>query len=323
MRQMLWMHLLLGAAMLATPAIADAQRVPLDKDPSGQTAPSDEGPIAEPDIPDAPPDGEAITVDDLEGGGGRLTKRARYTKKTYPTELVRRPMTLAAAQAELSIDSPLVIGGSNPIMWQVARARYGITRDIEAGITYSFGLVNLSPPDGVDTFQGGKGFSFDGAYTIWPEHLAVAVSLPFYVDPDAFAAGFNLSIPFRVNLGSRWAIYGGQDLLQLRIVKMPVDPANPAANLAIVASSAGGAKEPVGNLAINLGAIHQFRPDLAFYATMGFRYLDFEDTGAPVQLFGGATWTRKNRLDLGGRIGLYDMDDSDTISVSVYAAYRL
>jgi len=317
---MVWTFLLLLAAVAvgAGPAVAAAQT-----EPAATTTTEEEGPIADPNIPDAPPEGDAITVEDLEEGGVRAVKKQRYTKKTYPLELVKRPLTLAAAQAEISLDSPFLMGSGNPTLWQVLRARYGITRDIEGGITYSFGLLNLSPPDGVETFEPGKGFSFDGAYTIWAEHLAVAMSLPFYVDPDAFGMGFNLSIPFRVNLGSRWAIFGGQDLLQVRIVKMPVDPANPGANLAIVAASAGGGEEPRGNLAINVGGMFQFKPNVAIYATMGFRYLDFEDTGAPVSLFGGATWSRHNRLDLGGRLGFLDMDNSDSFSLSVYAAYRL
>lgn len=300
-------------ATAASPGIAAAQDPP----------PDPEGPIAEPDIPDSPPEGDAITVDDLEEGGTRAVKKLRFTKKTYPIEAVRRPLTLAAAQAEISLDSPFLAGTDSPTIWQVLRARYGITRDLEAGITYSFGLLNLSPPEGAETFEPGKGFSFDGAYTLWPEHLAVQASLPFYVDPDAFGMGFNLGIPFRVNLGSRWAIYGGQDLLQVRIVKMPVDPANPGYNLAIVAASAGGGEEPRGNLAINLGGMYQYRPNIVTYVTMGFRYLDFEDTGAPVSFFGGATWSRHNRLDLGGRIGFFDMDTTDSFSLSVYAAYRL
>ncbi len=323
-RQMVWtclctrlrLHLLTAAALAAAPAVAAAQT-------GAEPAPEEEGPIADPDIPDAPPEGDAITAEDLEEGGVRAVKKQRYTKKTYPIQLVRRPLTLAAAQAEIALDSPFRKGSDNPTMWQVLRARYGITRDIEAGITYSFGLLNLSPPEGTETFEPGKGFSFDGAYTIWAQHLAVALSLPFYVDPDAFAMGVNLSIPFRVNLGSRWAIFGGQDVLQVRIVKMPVDPANPGANLAIVADTAGGGEAPRGNLAFNAGGMYQLKPNLALYSTIGFLYPDFDDLGAPVSFFGGATWSRHNRLDLGGRIGFYDMDNTDSFSLSVYAAYRL
>jgi hypothetical protein len=322
MRHTSWITLFITAAALgAGAATASAQRVP-SKDPSGMTSPSDEGPIAEPDIPDAPPDGDAITVDDLDGTV-RAVKKPRYTKKTFPIELTKRPLTLAEAQAEVSLDSPFVKGAGNPVMWQVLRARYGITRDIEAGITYSFGLLNLSPPEGTDTFEPGKAFSFDGGYTIWAEHIAVTLSLPFYADPDTFGMGVNLSIPMRLNLGSRWAIFGGHDLLQLRVVKMPVDAANPAANLAQVAAVTGGAESSTGTLAVKLGGMYQHRPNLAFYTELGFIYPDFNDLGAPISFFGGATWSRHSRLDLGGRVGLYDMDDSDSFSLAVYAAYRL
>src|SRR5688572_23628422 len=307
MRQTVWTVALVAA--LGAPAVAAAQEP--------------EAPIPDPDIPDAPPEGDAITVDDLETGGVRAVRKQRYTKKTFPLELIKRPMTLAAAQGEISLDAPFLMGDSNPTMWQVLRARYGITRDIEGGITYSFGVLNLSPPDGVETFEPGKAFSFDGGWTIWPEHLAVTASLPFYVDPDAFGMGFNLAIPFRVNLGSRWAIVGGQDLVQIRIVKMPVDPANPGYNLAMVAASAGGAEPARGNLNINIGALHQLKPNLALYGTLGYHYLDFEDEGAPVSFFGGATWSRHSRLALGGRMGFYDLDNTDTFSLSIYAAYRL
>lgn len=318
MRQRTWLIPFLAAAALAgTRGQAAAQETTPATDDGA------EGPIPEPDIPDAPPEGDAITADDLEEGGTRAVRKRRYGKKDYPIEQVDRPLTLAEAQVELSLENPFVKGSDNPTMWQVVRARYGITRDIEAGITYSFGLLNLSPPDGAKTFEPGKAFSFDGGYTLWPQHLAVLMSLPFYVDPDAFALGVNLSVPFRVNLGSRWALYGGQDLLQLRIVKFPVDPANPGYNLGQVAMSAGGATPDRGNLSLNFGGMHQFKPNLAVYATMGVHYIDFEDTGAPVSFFGGATWSKHNRFDIGGRVGFFDLDTGDSFSLSVYGAYRL
>jgi hypothetical protein len=321
-----------AAGLLSSAAAAWAQP---GGDPLGgdQPAPSEpvaepdpeepEGPIEDPDIP--PPDAGAITADDLDGtAAAKRSTQINYTKKTFPIEVVKRPLTLAQWQAEIALDSPFVSGADSPTMWQTLRARFGITRDWEAGLTYSFGLFTFDPPEGGKSFEAGRAFSFDGAWQILYRHLAAAASLAFYADPDAFGFGINLGVPFRVNLGERWAIFGGHDLLRLQIVKMPVDPAFPAYNLGIAAASELGVEEPAGDLTINVGGMVQIQPNINAYLQFTTAYLDFEDQDQPFSLFGGLTLSRNNRFDLGGRIGFYRLDDAgETFSVSVYGAYRL
>lgn len=324
-------HLRLLALFLVAvaPAAALAQEDPLGEDipqppPPGEAAPDpepdegeDEGPIEEPDIPD---DG-AVTVDDLEGGTSKTF--IRYTKKTYPIEVTKRPLTLTKYQAEISLDAPFVTNEGNAAMWQVLRGAYGITQDLEVGITYSFGLINLSGEG--DGFIAGKAFSFDGGFTFWPQHWAVRGSLAFYVDPDNFGMGINLGAPFRFTIGDRWAIFGLHDLLQIGIVKMPVDVANPGYNEAIVVSTGAGlSEEPVGNLAINAGAMYQLQPNVVLYGTMGLYYPDFEQSAQTFPMFLGGTWSKDAKLDVGGRLGFTDPDQGfDAFALSVYAAYRL
>jgi hypothetical protein len=283
----------------------------------------DEGPIEDPEIPGG--DHAAITAEDLEGGPIKKKATPRYDKKTYPTELVKRPLTLAANQFELRLDSPFANNeGNGATMWQVLYASFGVTRDLQVGLTYSFGLIRLDAAEGENGFEVGRGFSFDGAFTIVPNHFAIGVNLPFYVDPDAFAMGVNLSLPFRINFGERWAVYGGHDLFQLGVIKMPVDPTNPGYNLAIAAvAAAEGVEEPTANLNIRAGGMYQVNPNVAAWIEMGIHYPDFEQLDQPTSLFAGASWSRNNRLDLGGRLGFVRLDEAGSFSMSVYAALRL
>jgi hypothetical protein len=150
------------------------------------------------------------------------------------------------------------------------------------------------------------------------------VSLPFYVDSDNFGVGLNAGIPMRLAFGGGWAVFGLHDMVQIKIAGMPVDPTLPANNLLNVAARDEGAEVGTVNLALRLGAMYQVKANLAAYATIGFVYPALDQLDQQVPLFFGMTWSHSTKLDIGGRIGLYDPAHAgDSFSVSVYAAYRL
>src|SRR5215470_1885577 len=116
----------LMAILTAAPALAAAQETqPAEAQP--QIIPDEEGPIPDPNVPDVarrPPPRVASAP------------TARWTKANYPTEIVKRPLTLAAEQAQVSLDMPFVAGDGHPTLTQVLRAGFGVTQDFEIGLTY-------------------------------------------------------------------------------------------------------------------------------------------------------------------------------------------
>jgi len=309
------------ALLLAVPAVARAQNEQPDKDkpdlggePLTDPLPVDDDASAN-DNPDEP---DAATTNLGDEPATRVArKRGRYTKKNYPLELIKRPLTLARRQAEITFDVPFVFDAKT--LTQVLRADYGVTQDFQLGLTYSFGLETLSPSH----FEAGKAFSLDCGYTIVPGWLSVVGRLPMYVDP--FAMGVTLGVPFRVPLVGKWALHGGHDLVAVRIHRFPVDAADPAYNLgALAATRPGFGKEPDANLNINFGAIYQAKPNVGVYGTMAYRFPDLSTDDQPISLFVGATWAKSRKLDFGARAGCGRLDDvGATFTLALYTAYRL
>src|SRR5512134_3215981 len=118
---------LLGGLLLSAGGVAGAQAT----QPSPEIVPEeDEGPIPEPKVPDDP---MALVPRDP----APREPPVRFTKRDYPTELVRRPMTLAAQQAEVSLDMPFSGNDGSPALTQVLRGAFGVTVDLQLGVTYS------------------------------------------------------------------------------------------------------------------------------------------------------------------------------------------
>lgn len=315
-------HVWIAAALAAAPPVAFAQDDAAEEDPTApQTEPDPEateegmgGPVDDPTA-DEPP-GEEAPDFNVFGGGAKKTV-VRYTKETFPLAWVARPLTLPADMIELSLDVPAAVLADAPYLTQILRGAFGVTRDLQIGLTYGFGLQVIDPAE----YEAGKAFSVDAAYTIFPQRLAIAASVPFYVDP--FASGISLGAPFQLRIGDRWQVSGGQDLLQFRFAKFPPNPADPAYNVGQVEAQVVGAREPIGNLNLKLRGAYQARTNLVVFLDWGFHWLDFEGDDKPVSMFLGGLWSSSNRMDVGGRIGLSRVDEGDSLTVGLFAAYRL
>jgi hypothetical protein len=275
-------------------------------------------------VNDDPSKADAETTRD-DDAAVAVKKVVRPTKATYPVALIARPMTLTQNTAEISIDAPIVFGGNNDLgarATQVLRASYGVTQDIQVGVSYGFGAERLDPPEGLKSYEAGKAFSIDGAYTEIPDHLAVTLSLPFYADP--FAMSLTLGAPFRFRLGDKLAIVGGQDLIEISLNQWPVRVAEPEFNIAEATFADMPGFEAVSSGAVNLqfGALIQLKPNVALSGYTRLHFEDFNGDDLPVPLFVGITWSKWN-VDLGGRIGFESLDDGGSFGIGLSAAYRL
>ncbi len=281
-------------------------------------------------VNDDPSAADAETTKD-DASTTSVAKKARTTKATYPVELVNRPMTLTQNTAEIAIDAPMFFGGSvdaaettapslGARATQVLHAAYGVTQDLQVGVSYGFGTERLSPPMGVKGFEAGKAFSVDSAYTIVPDHLAVSLSLPFYADP--FAMSITIGAPFKVNVTDEFALVGGQDLVEISTNKWPVRTSDPEFNLDEISHEAVDVPYSTGAVNVQFGGIVQLKKNVAIFGGTRLHFEDFKGDDLPVPLFLGLTWSKWN-LDLGGRLGFARLDESGSFGIALSAAYRL
>lgn len=325
--------LVLGLATLAASSVARAD------DPKGGS--NNEG-IGTATDPNADESGDTSVNDDPNQADAETTKeenptaavarKGRITKATYPVEVIHRPMTLPENTAEISLDAPVYFGG--PVdnseagsvdigarATQVLRAAYGVTQDIQVGVSYGFGSERLSPPEGAKGFEAGKAFSVDGAYTVLPEHLAVTLSLPFYADP--FASSLIVGAPFRINMSDKLALVGGQDFLEVAFNKWPVRTWDPEFNLGqAVRDTPGATPFSKGAVNVQFGAQVQVKPNVLISGWTRIHIENFENDDTPVSLYGAVMWSKWN-LDLGARLGFYRLDEVGSFGIGLSAAYRL
>ena len=284
--------------------------------PTMPPAPGEEGPIPEPDVPEDPLEGvppeEAVEAE-----------QPRYDKRGYPIERVKRPLTLAAEMAELDLDVPMVLNDSHPLLTQTISPAYGITTDLEVGLTYSIGLERLSPETGQDGFEVGRAVSLDGTYTLIPRYLAVQARFAFYIDPDVFGIGLILGLPYKIEIGDTWAIFGGADLVRLRLKEFAVYPEDPAANLFNVSEIARGVEPGIGSARLTTGVLFQARADIALDATFALER-NFETDDQIYALFAGVTFSPSRMVDLGAHLGFRSLDrTAETFTAALRAALRI
>jgi hypothetical protein len=301
------LRLLVAGLVALAPVAAGAQQ---------QEEQQKEAPIPDPNIPDNPVPRPRTEV--------QSKPAPRYGKEDYPIEIIKRPLTLAASQAEVSLDVPFVSGDATPLLTQVLRGAYGVTRDVQLGLTYSFGLERLNAPPGTDGYEAGKAVSIDAAYTILPGYLAASLKVPVYLSGDNFGLGLILGAPFRVELFDRFAVFGGTDLVHIKITGMAVDAADPAFIAGELALKARGAVTSAGSVNATVGALYQVRPQAALFASFGIAWLDFSANDQPVSLFAGGTYSPQRTIDIGGRVGFASLAHAgQSFTLAVTVALRL
>ena len=215
-----------GSAALAqnkTPAPAPAPAAGAGSGSGSATAPAaGDGSAVQP-IEDAPPsdmEGRDENPDAPKGTGdetiGVVATPKVMKPSGYPIEQSQRPITLPANMAELSIGPHFQV---NPYAGTDAlRARYGITKQVQLGLTYVMGGVYDDP---ITTkraygFHVGKAAGLD-VTVLLTNWLAVRAGVPVYFDP--FAASFAAGAPMKFILSDKLAIGGFEDVVNIRVQK--------------------------------------------------------------------------------------------------------
>ncbi|MFH0901344.1 MAG: hypothetical protein V2A73_12015 [Pseudomonadota bacterium] len=242
-----------------------------------------------------------------------VAKARRYSRNDYPIEQINRPLTLAAELTEVSLELPLAMGDSKSLS-QVLRAAHGVTQDVQVGFIYG-GLWSITG----STYEVGKAFAATAAYTIVPGILAAEMRLPFHCSP--FAMGLTLGVPFRWRITDKLALSGGQELLEIRMYKFPVDPSDPGYDLVQEAAHSEGDAPAKGNVNLRLVGLYQAKKNLAAMLAIGFQWLNFGDQ-IPSMLV-GASYSPTANLDIGLQAG-FQLDEASAFipMVVAQASYR-
>lgn len=304
----------------ATPAAADGAAVqPIEDSP-----PSDmEGRDENPDAPRGTDAAVSVTAGPTE-----------LKRSGYPIELSQRPITLPANMSEIQIAPHLV---ASPYAGTDAlRARYGITPQVQIGLTYvMYGVYDRQDVDsGLSKKYGihpGKAGGLD-VTVLLKNWVGVKVGLPMYLDP--FAMSVALAAPMRFQLTDRFTIGGMDDLLN---IALPVGAEFAPTYYHEVTNASNGFKSDMSNTVQSRGSlrfsaygIYQQKANLAIIGRGAIELDDFSANrtdaggGATTSIHGGVSFSPKKFLDVGGMLGFDDLGYMpDSFALSGFLAVRI
>lgn len=230
------------------------------------------------------------------------------TKKAgYPIEEIYRPITLPQNMSEIGIDPHAQV---SPYAGSTAlRARYGITRQVQLGLTYLlagiFAEKNFVAGSSAGTkVHPGKAVGLD--LTILLQNwIGIKVGVPVYIDP--VAVGLNLGAPLKFVFFDKLALGGMDDLLTFRISKFPPSFYQEYINVANARGVESNSVLSRGQLRFSGFGIYQHKPELAIIGRLGITFNDFKSAAPTTFLRVGFQYTVKKRIDLGLALGFDDL----------------
>lgn len=277
------------------------------------------------DNPDAP---HALTIEEAP----KPKVAAKPVKKTYPVELAQRPITLTQNLTEISISPHFDV---SPFLFSDAiHARYGITDQLQVGVTYVYGGAwnrdLITPGSSSVGFHSGKAFGVDAAYSIF-NWLAVQAGVPFYVSP--FAISLQLAAPMKFHITDKFAIGGLDDLLNISLHNFAPSFYMEFENALAANNLNSQTQNPPASLDLSIYGIYQYQRQLAFFGRVGL--LDYfgnggssepgETSSGSSQFFikAGFLYSPMDYLDLGLGIGFDDLSASGSFGMQAFVNVRI
>lgn len=234
-------------------------------------------------------------------------------KSGYPVEEVFRPITLPQNMSEIGLAPHAQVSpyaGADAL-----RARYGITRQVQIGLTYLLAGIFADKDFVAGSSAGtkvhpGKAVGLD--FTILLQNwIAVKIGVPIYIDP--VAVGLNLGAPLKFVFGDKFALGGLDDLLTFKISKFAPSFYQEAFNVSAAKGVETNSVLSKGFLRFSGYGIYQHKPQLAIIGRLGVTMNDFSTTksdgggGLVTFLRAGFQYTVKKRIDLGFSLGFDDL----------------
>jgi hypothetical protein len=254
-------------------------------------------------------------------------------KTAYPIELALRPITLFQNLTEVSISPHF---DSSPfIASDAVHARYGITRQLQIGVTYVYaGVWNRNIIDSGESssygFHSGKAFGVDATYLL-QDWIGVTVGVPFYISPLAVA--LQIGVPLKFTFGDKFALGGMDDLLVINLDKFAPSFYQEFYNAAAASAQSTNTEQSRGHLRFSAYGIYQYMPRFAWIGRIG---IDSDlgtggggaagttsNGGEQTFIKAGFSWTPKNFLDFGAQIGFDDLSTSGSFGLQLFLALRI
>ncbi len=290
-----------------------AQPVEMTEDP----APADmDGTTEDPDAPK------------VVGEPTPIAPPPKAARSGYPIEEALRPITLPQNMSEVTIDPHLRLEPFETTM--ALRARYGITRQVQLGLTYVLGSIYDDPatPSDKTGFHPGKAVGLDVTILL-QDWIAVRVGVPVYIDP--VATSLMLGVPLRfIFPDARFAIGGLDDLLNIRLTEFAPEFYSEQRNAQSAANVDTNTTASRGWLRFSGYAQYNHKENLAFIGRFGVTFDDFSSNRGTTG-FGGVTTSMrvgvqlspKPFLDLGFSLGFDDMARAKSFGPGAFLAFRI
>lgn len=334
------------SALLAGTGVVSAQpkndpKAPPAPAPAPTPAPGDK-PAGEPvTMPEDPPPKDMEGKDEnpdaprgIDPGQPAVVVPVKV-RSGYPMEAALRPITLPENMSEVSIAPHLQI--DNFEVTDALRARYGITRQIQIGLTYVYAGIYNDPATVKKDYavHGGKAVALDITYLI-KDWIGVKVGIPVYIDP--LAVGLQVGVPMRFVFAEKLMLGALDDLLEVDIS----DKFTPSlyseqqnAEQAYSISSGQNNVNSRGALRFSIYGAYQHTPKLALTGRIGQRLEDFSlgsggTPGASSSIDGPVTYLRvgllfaaMKSLDVGGSLGFESLAEPGTFGPQLFVNFRI
>lgn len=286
--------------------------------------PADEPPPADMDGVDENPDAPAT------GGDTAAVKVVApvQARGGYPIEEAARPITLPQNMAEVSIDPHMQV--SPALATTALRARFGVTRQVQLGVSYVLGGLYDDPSttSTKNSFHPGKTVGVDVTYLV-ERWIGVKLGVPAYVDP--IAVGVTLGAPMRFRLGDKLTLGGMDDLLSIAVNKKfaPSFYQEGVNAAAAHTSDMSNTIQSRGALRFSGYGIYQYRPNFAFIGRLALLLEDFSVNrtdgggGMTTSIRAGFQYTPKKLIDLGLSLGFDDLAHGGSFAPAGYLAVRI
>ncbi len=246
----------------------------------------------------------------------------------YPIEEALRPITLPANMSEISLGINAPVDPFVPTA--VLRARYGITRQVQLGLTYVVAGIYDDPATAgtkKSTIHPGKAVGLD-VTILAQDWIGVRVGVPVYIDPVAVALQLGAPMRFRF-LDGKLALGGLEDLLSIKLYRFPPSLTSEVVNAASAATFDSGTIQSRGAFRVSAYGVYQQSPKLAIIARGGVHLEDFSGTrsvaggGSTTFLRAGLQYTAKKFLDVGGSLGWDDLSKVGAFAPQFYLQLRI
>ncbi|MBA2540354.1 MAG: hypothetical protein H0V17_12010 [Deltaproteobacteria bacterium] len=301
-------------------------------------APSPAAPVEE------PPPKDIEGRDENPGAPGGITTPDEPVKITvpvklktsgYPIEEYLRPINLPANMSEVAIGPHAQLGAGDGAVYAGAdalRARYGITREVQLGLTYVLGGVYDDPATPTDDkigFHSGKAVGID-VTVLLANWIGIRVGVPVYIKPVAFS--LSIGVPIKFQFGDKFALGGLDDLLNIKLSNFAPSFYQELTNAVNAELERTNGIRSAGQLRISGYGIYQHKPKTALIGRLGFNMEDFAATstqsdaaggGLTYFLRAGVQYSPRKFLDLGISLGFDDLAEIGTFGPAGFLAFRI